>query len=168
MDADSARRIQDHEQRLARLETPGQLRYSAGYTCYWDGARWLTTTEFSIIICYQTTNAAAFDTTFAVVRNDGYIAYWTYAAVHTYVSPTNNGSNFWSIDLQSVDNAITNVTTLAGFNTSALAAGGNYTSLGITTNLPTYRPLVRAHVTKTGAPSNLSLTMTAFYRLVIP
>jgi hypothetical protein len=142
-------------------------RSDLGYLCYYDGTRWLTVHEYSITITDQISNTVAFDTAFVVPRDDGYRAYWTYAAVQTFISPTNNATNYWTIELQSVDNSIASTTTIASFNTSALAAGGNYTALGITTALPTNRPLTRAHVTKTGAPSSLALTMTAYYRLVI-
>jgi len=142
-------------------------RTDLGYDCYYDGARWLTVSEYSLEITSQISNTVAFDTAFVVPRDDGYRAYWTYAAVQTFISPTNNGANFWTIDLQSVDNAITSTTSIASFDTHSYSAGGNYTALGITTPLPANKPLTRAHVTKTGAPSALALTMTAYYRLVI-
>jgi hypothetical protein len=143
------------------------FRTDLGYDCYYDGTRWLTISEYSLVITAQVSSAVAFDAAFVVPRDDGYRAYWTYAAVQTFISPTNTIANYWTIELQSVDNAIASTTTIASFNTSALAAGGNYTALGITTALPTNRPLTRAHVTKTGAPSSIALTMTAYYRLVI-
>lgn len=138
------------------------------YSVIWDGTRWMTAHEYGLLITPQISNTVAFDTAMVIARDDGYHAYWTYAAVQTFISPTNDGTNFWTIELQGVNNAIAATTTLASFSTAALAAGGNYTALGISTPEPANHPFVRAHVTKTGAPSAIALTMTGYYRLVIP
>lgn len=143
------------------------FRTDLGWWIYYDGTRFLTAHEYSAPITDQISNTVAFDTAMIVTRDDGYHTYWTYAAVQTFISPTNNGANFWTIELQGVNNAIAATTSIASFDTSSYAAGGTYTSLGISTPEPANHPFVRAHVTKTGAPSALALTMTAYYRLVV-
>lgn len=146
-------------------------RTDLGWWIFYDGTRWLTTQEFTAQIVLST--AAVSATASAVVPAELRSAYAPYITrcVHTYrVATTNDGANFWTIDVRGA-NAAYSAATIIHTVTTAAAAASTYTQSDAApsaTALPTNRARLDTLVTKSGAPGNITLWTTVFYRLVIP
>ena len=131
---------------------------------FYDGTRWLTTQEYQASMSPQDTpnpystapiNAQAFP-----VRTDRSF-YLTRVSVLSNILGTNNGSNYWAFSLR--DNA---GTTIVSWNTSADAAGATLKESDINAvHSPTQTLRLRVD-TKTGAPGNLYINVSLWYRFV--
>lgn len=140
---------------------------------YYDavGLQWLTVQQFplelpagdgnpSITVSGQRTGRGA-------VRQDLhlYLSRWD---CNTFVVGTNNGSNYWTVDLSWI-NAANAATSLASFNTSADTVANNVVhapALGVV--LPSTAKVLAVTGTKTGTPGALYAFGPLAYRLVVP
>ncbi len=143
-------------------------RTDLGFECFYDGTRWLTVDEYQMVLTPYAINPPPYSTapqTILLVpsRSDRNY-YFTRARAYLFVSPTNTGSAYWSLEFR--NNAGTSIWS---FNTSAAAAGeimpenaAINTSIGATNYFYLYI------ATKTGSPSNITAAnFTAWYRLVV-
>lgn len=146
-------------------------RTDLNWLCYFDGTRWLTTFELSENLqlaagitnpktdaSYVLNQSIAFNPS----RND-YGIYFTQAYAWLLVATTNNGTNYWEVQ-------ITNTGTVcATFSTVADAANTNLykeetTALAVGTGTQYWQLRTSNNV---GAPGNLSFSATVFYRLIV-
>jgi hypothetical protein len=144
-------------------------RTDLGWLCYYDGTRWLTTFEYAMVlsafVSYGTTSPQT--TNLQDVRFD-YAPYITRVTFHSRVSTTNDGSNFWSFTIQSINGAVTLSDTIASTTTAAQAVGAITRVDGAaSTPNPTNRDWFRVQLTKTGAPGAVELAAQMNYRLVV-
>lgn len=135
--------------------------------CAYDGARWLTTSQYTATlgVTSVTANGAS---PFSPIRQD-YAPYVNHYTIEYIVQTTNNGTNFWTIDLRGVSADYSATSTIHTFNTSA-ATVNVYTSLDVlptTTVTPTNRAFLDINVTKTLTPGTLTFWVTAYYHLII-
>lgn len=162
----------------ASADIPGGLlagdrfwRTDIGVACYYDGTRWLTVHQYSEpllpapgIVVPKTD--AAYVNNQSVCFNaaaSGYGIYFNAAYGWMFVATTNNGSNYWELE-------ITNTGTSCGtFSTAADAANTNlYKSATTPVVLAAGRQYWQLRTSNNvGAPGNLSFAFTVFYRLII-
>lgn len=162
----------------ASADLPGGLqtndrfyRTDLGFLCFYDGTRWLTAHEYSESILPSAGIAAPLpdasyvnnqSVAFNASRSD-YGIYFTRAHAWMFVATTNNGSNYWELQL-------TNTGTSCGtFSTAADAANTNlYKSATTPVVLATGRQYWQIRTSNNvGTPGNLSFSFTVFYRLII-
>lgn len=141
-------------------------RTDSGLEFFWDGTRWKTTTLYSMQI-------APIDTTFPATSGfSGRVSLWSSdyeiwlisAYAVTYVSTTNNGSNYWVL---SVIGAVTNTTYDSSLTTAADSAGtytGHKVSLAQTAG-STERG-INITWTKAGSPGGIYAPTMITYRLI--
>lgn len=151
--------------------TTGALFYRTdlGWLCYYDGTRWLTAHEGAIDSPVVTNISAAGQTGLIPVRTD-YELWVTKVAQWYLVATTNNGSNYWTITLRSVNSSYGGGSAVHTFNTSARTANVWYIEDGApsATQNPTENSGFDINLVKTaGAPGNLSIGMTVFFRLIV-
>lgn len=151
------------------LNTPF-FRSDLGWWCYFDGTRWLTAHEYQMaagLTTYAATNNPGLDHTF---RGD-YSPYITRVAVVTSAAATNNGTNFWTISIQGVNLAKSAATDIYVFNTSGHTAGVlTQTDVGggtLSNQVLANRQYWRTACGTTGAPGNLTIHSSIFYRLIV-
>lgn len=149
------------------------FRTDLGWWCYYDGTRWLTAHEYTAFILINT--AAVSTTNFtsigpAELRTD-YAPYITRCVVSYNVAATNNGSNYWTIDIRGINAAYTVATTIHTTNTSAATAGtwNQNDAAPSTSATPSNRSRLDILLTKTaGTPGNISCpSAMVYYRLIV-
>lgn len=146
------------------------FRTDLGWWAYFDGTRWLTAHEMPIPVqaLATFTGPGTLGGTITALRTD-YAPYFTRYEVETSVATTNNGTNFWTIDLIGINLAFTTVTVIANPNTSADAVGTRVQHAGNAgTPAPSDRQFIRGRFSTTGAPGVLEVTISTWYRLIIP
>lgn len=150
--------------------TSGDLyfRTDLGWLCFYDGARWLTINEHSILSGVLSTTG---NTTVVLgkIRTD-YAIYVSRVSVLVNTATTNDGSNYWSITLDATNAAVSAATTIHAFTTSADSVGAYVerdTATMSGTSIPTNRALLRINVVKTGSPGAITFYPTLFYRLIV-
>jgi hypothetical protein len=131
----------------------------------------LTIQEFTFVapIANSTTVSATGDIASALVPSD-YAIYVTEAFFWLFPAATNNGSNYWTVALQSRDSAGSS-SDVAVTDTSTLSAGTRYVKkVSVNSALSSsVLAIVFTTKTKTGTPGNLTvITSMARYRLIIP
>ena len=146
-------------------------RTDLGWLCYYDGTRWLTVHEYGEPLS-QASNITNPKTDAAYVLNQSILfnpsrsdwgIYFTRAHVFLFVSTTNNGTNYWEVE-------ITNTATSCGtFSTIADAPNTNlYKSVTTPVVLASGRQYWQLRtINNVGTPGDLSYQATVFYRLVI-
>lgn len=147
-------------------------RADIGHHCYYDGTRWLTTHEYSeaLMLAPGITNPKT-DATYVLNQSIAFNAsrsdyglYFTRAYGWLFVATTNDGSNYWTLE-------ITNTATSCWTNiiTSADAPNTNlYKSTSTPVVLATGRQYWQLRtINNVGTPGNLSFSFTVFYRLII-
>lgn len=132
--------------------------------CYYDGTRWLTVQEYPST--FASWGGAA--TPFSVTTNPLLMpwfndqgVYITRAAYTLFVDTTNNGSNYWSIDLQR------DTSSVWASNTSALAASTTYTVNQAVNAVHTPSGYFRWNTTKVNSPGVLFFSGAFKYRLIV-
>lgn len=144
------------------------FRTDAGFECYYDGSRWLTTCEFVVPIVSQAQYSTNADTSPVLISAVDTFRI-TRITMSTLVLATNNGSNYWSIALQGVNDAFTAFTVVMTANTASQAANA-YTRSTPTASDPQLaagRAALRLGLTKTGSPGDLRIMLTVHYRFVL-
>lgn len=144
-------------------------RTDLGWLCYYDGTRWLTTHEYMIPVqaLATFTGPGTLAGTITALRTD-YAPYFTRVEMTTVVATTNNGSNFWTIDLIGIDLPFVNVSLISNPNTSADSVGVRVNHAAAAGSpAPSNRQFIRGRFTTTGSPGQLEITISAFYRLIV-
>lgn len=147
-------------------------RTDLGQEVYWDGAQWLTTTEYRADFSPRdaldpwTTSPAPVGLTAVDTSQAG--MWVTRLVCYAYVDTTNTGSAFWTFQLisQPVTGAVHNIG--ATFSTSADTAS-RFTShpLAIGAAVTSGDTYLQVTATKTSTPGNLYWNGAVFYRLII-
>lgn len=150
------------------------LRTDLGFLCYYDGTRWLTVHEYERFLFGGTSANTLLDFTasdgfaFLMRLRLDYAPYFTRAAVTTRVSTTNNGSNYWTVSLDTYNLNFGAGTSIYQFNTSADTVNTYTDHEG---NPSTPNPSNRHHlvlsVQKSGSPGTLRCLPAIFYRLIV-
>lgn len=180
------RQIQELSDRLERLRKadvgtpsgtafPGSpttnyvfYRTDLGWLCYYDGTRWLTVHEYVLPLVYFTTISGNTDSgNIPIPAATTYGLYITRATVITNVAATNNGTNYWSIQVQGLNTANSVADVVFSFNTSADSAGTYVVHEGISTAVPTNKTWFRTNASKTLTPGNLTYAAALNYRLIL-
>lgn len=144
------------------------FRTDLGHDCYYDGIRWLTKHEYLLQVTVRDAlepNAV----TYAPIDTSQAGMWLTRFESYTESVTTNNGSNFHTLQLESLN--ATNVSTGVGssFNTSADTVGQNTLhsqTLGVamTAGVKKYR---LNQILVTGSPGGWYAQMILFYRLIV-
>lgn len=138
------------------------LRTDLGLEFYYDGTRWLSMQLF----LFQATgeNISASAATRHPIKGDVYVVEITST---TYVSGTNNGSNYWTIYAQKSTYA--NSDTAIGNNSTSGDAGSVFVvhtaAIGAVVDLATYYGVIVSAI-KNNAPGNLYYGATVSYRRI--
>jgi hypothetical protein len=144
------------------------FRTDLGWTCYWDGTYWLTVAEYSseCDITRLTTAGSGGQTT-GTVRSDRAI-YVSFVTLTLYVYTTNNASNYWSVGIRGINQAVSAAT---DFYTASTADYGAATFLRFEGSADPTAPSNRAwfgyYATKTGAPGDLIVRFRISYRMIV-
>jgi hypothetical protein len=144
-------------------------RTDRGYIYYYDGTRWVTSQEFGhslavldVLEPVSATNPLLFGS-IDLGANGAWI---TRHVTITFASGTNNGSNFWTAQLNKRDGAGATTSVGGSFNTSADSAN-TWTRHDTTVGASITTGLTWAlSITKTSAPSTIYATCTVYYRLI--
>lgn len=144
------------------------FRTDTGFEYFYDGSRWLTTCEFVVPIVGLTQYSANADTPAVLVSATDTFRI-TRITMSTYVATTNNGSNYWNVALQGVNDAFTAFTVISTANTSAQSANTFVRSAPTASDpqLASGRAALRLGLTKTGSPGDLRIMLSVHYRFVI-
>lgn len=138
---------------------------------YFDGIRWLTVNELSFAgLPEQVVPITTSGTGSRIMwpsRSD-YTVYITRLNLSTFVSGTNNGSNFWTLQLQSFGPGSSTTNLSPTVNTSA-DAGNSVTAHDIVINTAFSSSILAFFLnsTKTGGPAALYPWCTLYYRLIV-
>jgi hypothetical protein len=138
---------------------------------FYDGTRWLTTTEFALPLPvfsgFPPYSANGNDLVAATDMAHG--GMWvTRLTVTTVVLTTNDGSRYWNFQLASFDGAVTQHNLGSSVNTSA-ATAGTYTKLTATIGAAVTSGDVQLRIvySKTSTPGNMYANGLVHYRLVV-
>lgn len=147
---DTQRQIRLLEARLERLEKP-----DAPFPF-----------QYAQPIVYQTDLTVNTDTALtAVALSAVFGIYVERVSVITRVSTTNTGANYWSIQVQGIDTAVTAASVVYSFDTSADSVNVYVAREGVSDTTPTNNSWFRINASKTGAPGTLRVAVTLYYRL---
>jgi hypothetical protein len=105
------------------------FRTDLGEWYYYDGTRWLSAVEYPLTYatyCFAASYANNAVPWGAVIPNPGGSLYFTRAECLYQLGATNNGSNYWSLNMHIRDSAYGTNTTIASPNTSAATGGTQY------------------------------------------
>ena len=146
------------------------FRTDRGIEYYYNGTRWLSTQEFILPLRISDTlePLTATSTLLAEVIEPGANGiYITSSISNTYVVTTNDGSHYWTLQLQYLPATGSAVAVGDPFNTSGDAANTNVrhaVTIGVVLN--TAGLLLNIKGTKTSTPGNLYLNTVVFYRRI--
>lgn len=141
------------------------FRTDLGFACYYDGTRWLTAEEFQCDLPPYSRNALPFagagaTTVLLAPQRTDYATYYERAKAYLDVLTTNDGANYWAFSL------LLGASTVWTANTSGDAAGA-INKEHSTPGAAITAQLAQVKVTKTGAPSNVFIAVSYWYRLII-
>jgi hypothetical protein len=137
--------------------------------CVYDGTRWITVQNAPVVLVPNRTTISANTIWDTRVRTD-YALYVEAYAISTSTAATNDGTHFWTITCQGVNNALSAATNTFTPNTSADTAAtetdhsGNVAAGNVA---PANNAYLRVNATKTSTPGNLTLAVTAYCRLIV-
>lgn len=183
-----AKAIADLRRRIATLEGMEQLgasgtanpasfpqntpfyRRDLGLWVYYDGTRWLTLHEY--VSPHVLVSATANGTQVAIrASGTAYAPYISRIVCIVRVNTTNNVSNYWSIAVRGLSDALAAATTMHTFVTSGQAAGvfARGEANPPTTRAPAnYSAFDCALTFGAGAPGGIDVTTAIYFRLIIP
>lgn len=141
------------------------FRTDLGMWAYYDGTQWLTVHEYvAPIVAWSVQNNAV--VTDWAIRTD--FAPWiTRVAIITRVDTTNNGTNFWTLNIQGVNTARSASTAIVTALTSVDTVATNTSHETAPAMTPTNRSFFRLDPRTTGAPGVLTAAITIYYRLIL-
>lgn len=136
--------------------------------CVYDGANWLTTFENVIPVVAQTQFASA-TTTNAVLVSTTDTYRITKITMSAMVATTNNASNYWSIQLQAMNDSFSAFTEVMGVTTASMAPNTYVRAPQTIVNaqIGVGRSALRVGLSKTGSPGDLRLALSVHLRFVI-
>ena len=144
-------------------------RTDLNWLCFYDGTRWLTVHEYLADFAnQQTLQPITTQSYFASValRRD-YGVYLTRFHGSYYIGPTNNGSNYRTLNLV-WGNSASSETTLYTTDSSAAAASTNIEwSIAINSVITSSAFYLAINNTRTGLPSGLYGNFAIAYRLIV-
>lgn len=142
------------------------FRTDLGWACYHDGTRWLSPeAQASLGFASASANGAML---YLAQRTD-YAPYVTRVALNTNTAATNNGTNFWTVQIRGVNATYGGASIIHSRTTAADTAGAWVATSGIpaTTLTPADYYFFDVVVTKTLAPGAITLTAALWYRLIV-
>lgn len=147
----------------------GQLVYRTDRNLlyFYDGARWLTVQEYAYSLPNNLgTEAYSADGNQLVEIRTDYAPYITRVALTSFVATTNNGSNYWNLNIEGSSLAFANSAILTV--TTAADAANTYVDKeqAPTSAEPANRRFLRLRYIKSGTPGNLSFSCTLYARLI--
>ena len=144
-------------------------RTDLDWLCFYDGTRWLTVHEASVD-CPVVLNIAANGQVGLIPVRSDYELWITRIARWFEVITTNTGVNFWTVTLRSVNASYGGGSTVDTFNTGTTAVNTWVIQDGVpsATQNPVENNGFDINCAKTGAPGNLNIGVTIFYRLIVP
>jgi len=143
------------------------FRTDLGWSCFYDGTRWLTDFELSHFFPYASGFAVDGDSgNGSRIRGD-YAIYVTRVSVSTYITGTNNGSNYWTVTLKTLHLGV-GVAQFRAFNSSADTHDvfTDHDSAADTPN-PAYSYGMAIYYAKVGSPGTFSYSANVCYRLIV-
>lgn len=144
------------------------FRTDLGFAAYYDGARWLTAHEYVLPLVSMTTIGANTDSgNIPIPAATTYGIYIVRATVVTNAAATNNGTNYWSIQVQGLNTANSAADVLLSFTTAADTAATYVVHEGVSVTVPTNKTWYRTNASKTLAPGNLTYAASLNYRLIL-
>ena len=151
------------------------FRTDLGFACYYDGTRWLTMHEYSVVPFSAPAGLdfAANDGTALVARlrtDDAPL--FTRIAMTTRVLTTNSAVSYWTVLLVGYSITFGSSTTIVNYDTSADTVNAYTSHEGAPAVVqPADYTHIALSVTKagaTGTPGTLRVFPSCFYRLIIP
>lgn len=146
------------------------FRTDLGMECYYDGTRWLTKGVFFVPIQALATFTTTSPQDSAIVRlRTDYAPYIVRVSVQAKVNTTNNGTNFWTVDVNGIDTAGASSSSIYSFTTAGdTLATRTAHEAAATSPTPANAAMVRVTITKTLAPGTIELAASLYHRLIIP
>jgi hypothetical protein len=188
MDAETALLILDLDQRLKGIEALSRpfsdsgpsfptsqlfvgrrfFRTDLGLEYYWDGGNWVSTFESVVPICAQSQFSANANTA-PVLVTAADIFRITRITMSALIVTTNNASNYWTIQLQAVNDAFTAFTSVMNVTTASMTPNTYYRGPQPidSAQIAVGRSAFRLALTKTGSPGDLRIMLTVHCRFVI-
>lgn len=135
---------------------------------FYNGSIWLTVNKYIAPFPYAE-QLPSWSTSPVVIGRisavNGHTMYLETVDITAFVSTTNTGSAYWTIDLLRVDSANT-ATSIASVNTSADAASTwIQKQISVNAELASGALHLRLSATKTGSPGNMHAPCSLVYRL---
>lgn len=144
------------------------FRTDLGLEFFYDGTRWLSSQLFTIHGIMLASNGTAGLTNAANISqyatDQTLSLYMQKLTYNVYVSTTNSGSAYWTLNLKEADGTV-----LDTFNTSALSPNTGYSGSRTVNTVVTVvgsGGAVTMDCTKTSTPGQLFGSMVAWYRLI--
>lgn len=135
----------------------------------YDGAgNWLTSFECVVPICAQSQFSANANTA-PVLITAADIFRITRITMSALVATTNNANNYWTIQLQAVNDAFTAFTSVMNVTTASMSPNTYYRGPQPidSAQIAVGRSAFRLALTKTGSPGDLRIMLSVHYRFVI-
>lgn len=187
---DMLRLLYENETRLKQTETKEVARFNRGTVnptswpnnvpfyrtdlglwIYFDGTRWLTENEYMIPVQALTAfpGPGIVAGTITALRTD-YAPYFTRVETTATVTAPNNATNYWQVDIITINLAFAAVDVVYAYDTHLDTAGTRtlHATSAPAIPAPTNRQFIRGRFTTVLAPGALEMTISAFYRLIIP
>lgn len=145
------------------------FRTDLGFACYYDGTRWLTAHDYSLVLTeWLSFGTASPQATNPILPRGEFNPYVTRVLMHLRVAATNDGSNFWTVAVQGLNTAASSSTSIYSTTTAADAAATIVRrDTAPSTADPTHRDWFRVTLTKTGSPGAVECATTLTYKLII-
>lgn len=135
--------------------------------CTYDGTRWVTLHEYvaSGNIAVSAGTSAPFAEIYTV-----YAPYITKIALGYQVATPNNATNYWNINVRSINAAYSNSSTILSVSTATGGTAWVNTSTDVLlTKLPAYYSRFDINLLLgAGSPGSVKICATVYYRLIIP
>jgi hypothetical protein len=144
------------------------FRTDLGLHCYYNGARWLTTEMFPAQLMINGSFGSSGATALTPIRSD-YAPFIVRVTTINIVVTTNDGGNYWMINLRGVNNTYTAASQIHLVSTASQTANtwATVESGPNTTQTPANRQAVDVDLIKIGAPGAIIPFMTVYYRLIV-
>lgn len=150
------------------------FRTDLGWQCYYDGTRWLTAFEYSVPLGFEVSGAATTGLSatgnYAQVRpRQEFAPYITRIAAASFTLTTNDGSNYWSWELDGDNNSLGTRNVVLAWTTASDAVNTwvSHDAAPSTPSPANYFWFDLRIATKTGTPGTAFASTTVFYRLIV-
>lgn len=148
------------------------FRTDLGLDCYYDGTRWLTvgltTHGFVVTNTLMPISASVNDNLQAVVDNGASGIWLERIVVNTYVSTTNNASNYWTVQPERYDTSGTVTSVGSAISSASRSANTPYQDvISVGAALATTNIVLRLNAAKVLSPGVLHYRGAIVYRLIV-